>query len=68
MSIEELRERKKQTHRNDRETHTDLWVAIGTQKYNISQRYDELAEIERQFERLNMEAAERRARKARRQE
>lgn len=68
MSIDELYQRKRRTHCDAKEDHNDLDTAIAHHKYSISQIYKELAEIQQGFERLNEEAAERRSRKARRQE
>ena len=67
MSIDELNKRKGD-YPKDRETLADLGSAIAHHRYHISQKYKELAEIQLKFEQLNMDAAERRARKARRQE
>ncbi len=68
MGIGEIYQQKRETPRADTEWHTHLAGVIDNYKYQISQCYDKLAEIDEEFERLNMEAAERRARKARRQE
>jgi hypothetical protein len=67
-AIQEQYDRKRETPRADKEWHAHLDSVIDGFKYHVSQCYDKLTEIDEEFERLNIGAAEGRARKARRRE